>query len=155
MALTISLRKLHSGALVPVDAVSSQAVMELKTGNIFRAILTMPRNYKFHKKAFALLTVVFEAWKPGEILHKGQPVQKNIERLREDMTILAGYYSVEFNWKGEPRFKADSWSFASMDEITFAEMYSKLIDVALAKILGSQWTIEDIDHAVEKVLSFS
>ena len=155
MATTIHLRKLPSGAMVPADDLSAESVKKLKIGGEFKAVLTQPRNYEFHKKAFALIQVAFEVWEPEAMEYKGRPVQKNIEKLRQDISILAGYYTVEFNWKGEPRFKADSWSFANMDEITFAEMYDKLINVILLKILGSRWTREDIDYQVERVLRFS
>ena len=155
MATTIYLRKLPSNALVPADEASGEALELLKVGAEFKAVLTQPRNYKFHRKAFALIQVAFDAWQPEAKLYKGQPVAKNLERLREDITILAGYYTVEFNWKGEPRFKADSWSFANMDETSFEKMYSKMIDVILAKILGGRWTAEDLDYQVQRVLQFS
>lgn len=156
MATTISLTKLANNVLVPSDTASAEALEKLKVGVDFKAVLTQPRNYAFHKKAFALAQVGFDAWEPsGETTYKCREITKSFERFRETITILAGYYTVEFSLNGEPRFRADSWSFANMDETTFSEMYSKLIDVILAKVLGSKWTREDVDFQVEKILRFS
>jgi hypothetical protein len=70
------------------------------------------------------------------------------------MTILAGYYTVTFKYDGSLVLKAMSWSFARMDEEHFKVLYNRLIDVALAKILGGKYTRDDIDYQVEQILRF-
>jgi hypothetical protein len=41
-----------------------------------------------------------------------------------------------------------------MSEEDFEVLYSRLIDVALAKILGGKYTRDDIDYQVEQILRF-
>lgn len=129
------------------------AFEKLTSNEVYKAEITKPRNYKFHKKAFALIQAGFEAWNPEEKIYKGKIVEKNIDRFRDDVTILAGYYSVVFNYKGEMQFKADSWSFSNMDDIKFEEMYSRLIDVMLAKILIN-YNKQDLEKQVNIILGF-
>jgi len=83
------------------------------------------RNYKFHKKFFALLNLVFE----------NQEQYNNIEHLRKDLIISAGYYDLRYNIEGVEIQEAKSISFSSMDENEFSEVYSKIIDVVV-KWLG-------------------
>jgi Protein of unknown function (DUF1367) len=82
---------------------------------------TKVRNYKFHKKFFALMKLVYE----------NQEVYNNMECMRKDLTINAGFYSSRFDFKGIEVIEADSISFASMDENQFQEFYSKVIDVVV------------------------
>ena len=80
-----------------------------------------PRNYKFHKKFFALLNLVYE----------NQEQFNNIDRLRSQLTIKAGYYETFFDIDGVEQFEAKSISFAKMDEAEFSELYSRIIDVVV------------------------
>lgn len=152
MATEIIVRKLYN-SIVPVDAANAELFEELQANGEYKAVFTRPRNLAFHRKAFALLSVVYNAWDMPERKHKGQPVAKNVEGLREDMTILAGYYTVEYKYDGSLRLKAKSWSFAKMSEEEFSAMYSKLIDAALAKILNN-YRREDIEQQVNNILGF-
>jgi len=146
-------RKLYNG-LVPVDQTSADIMAKLKPNGEYQVKITQPRNIAFHRKAWALLQVIYDAWEPSELTHKGVKVQKNLESLRNDLTILAGYYTSEFKYDGTLRLRAKSWSFASMSQEDFEEMYSKIIDVALAKILIN-YSRDDIDYHVEQILRFS
>ena len=83
------------------------------------------RNYKFHKKFFALINLVFE----------NQEQYINIEHLRKDLIISAGYYDLRFNIEGVEIQEAKSISFAKMDEAEFSELYNRIIDVVV-KWLG-------------------
>ena len=153
MATEIMVRKLWN-TIAPVDAANAELFEALSPNGEYKAVFSRPRNALFHRKAFALLTVVFKAWETPTIEHKGQPVTRDMERLREDMTILAGYYTTTFKYDGSLVLKARSWSFAQMSEEDFEVLYSRLIDVALAKILGGKYTRDDIDYQVEQILRF-
>lgn len=82
---------------------------------------TKKRNYKFHKKFFALLNLVYE----------NQEQYKNIEHLRKDLIISAGFYDLRFNIEGVEIQEPKSISFANMDETEFIDLYSKIIDVVV------------------------
>jgi len=69
-----------------------------------------PRNLKFHKKFFALLNMVYE----------NQEQYNNIEHLRKDLTISAGYYDLRYNIEGVEVQEAKSISFAKMDDVEFS-----------------------------------
>ena len=98
---------------------------------------TKNRNYKFHKKLFALLNLVFE----------NQEVYNNLEHLRKDLTISAGYYDIRHNFEGVEIYEPKSISFAQMDEIEFSEFYNRIIDVVI-KWLGieKQEIIDNIEQ---------
>ena len=153
MATEIRVRKLYN-SIVPVDETNAALLERLKPNGEYKAVFSRERNGAFHRKAFALLKVVFDAWQTPTIEHKGQPVQRDIERLREDMTILAGFYTVAFKYDGSMVLKAKSWAFANMSQDEFEDLYSRLIDVALGKILTG-YTREDIDEQVDRILRFA
>jgi hypothetical protein len=153
MATEIRVRKLYN-SIVPIDAANAELFEKLKPNGQYKAVFSQERNSAFHRKAFALLKVVFDAWQTPTIEHKGQPVQRDMERLREDMTILAGFYTVTFKYDGTTVLKAKSWSFSAMNQDDFENLYSRLIDVALGKILTG-YTREDIDEQVERILRFA
>jgi hypothetical protein len=150
---TIYVRKLYD-TLVPVDKISIEAMEKLKPNGEYKAELTQPRNYKFHKKVFALMHVAFDALQFTECEYQGQQVVKSFNQFRDDLTILAGSYDVVYNYKGDIRFEAKSWSFANMDEIEFQVLYSHLIDVILLKVLNN-YTRDDLDNQVKIVLGFA
>jgi len=80
--------------------------------------ITRPRNLKFHKKFFALINLVYF----------NQDTYNNMDHLRKDLTIAAGYYDQHTTFTGQIRTEAKSISFAKMDESEFSELYNKFID---------------------------
>jgi len=98
---------------------------------------TKKRNIKFHRKFFALLNLVYE----------NQEVYNNIEHLRKDLTISAGFYEIRHNFEGVEIYEPKSISFAKMDEIEFSELYNRFIDVVV-KWLGidKQEILENIEQ---------
>ena len=98
---------------------------------------TKKRNYKFHKKFFALLNLVFE----------NQEVYNNLEHLRKDLTISAGYYDIRHNFEGVEIYEPKSISFAKMDDNEFSELYNRFVDVVV-KWLGieKESIIEEIEQ---------
>lgn len=128
-------------------------ILDAEIGEIFRFESAFPRNYRFHKKFFALLTVGFEAWHPA-LEHNGLKVQKDFERFREDVTILAGYYTRTWGLDGRMRLDAQSISFAHMEEPEFEKLYSRVIDVLLDKVLTNYKSREEVDAVVMRILEF-
>jgi len=91
----------------------------IKVGDLLQCEIKKPRNYQFHKKFFGLLNMVFQ----------NQERYNNIDHLRHDLTIEAGYYTLRHNLKGEQIYEANSISFSKMNEETFSEYYNKCLDV--------------------------
>ncbi|MEO7559011.1 MAG: DUF1367 family protein [Nitrosospira sp.] len=131
-------------------------MMNLSPGEIAQAEMTIPRNGKFHRKFFALLSLGFDSWEPDRKRksYKGREVAKNFEQFREDITILAGYYVQTFDLKGRMTLKAQSISFANMDDIEFERLYSAVADVLLREVCKNYKNREEIDRVVNQIVGF-
>ncbi|MGD8914038.1 MAG: DUF1367 family protein [Candidatus Thiodiazotropha sp.] len=154
MATEIFLRKSGNGTLQAVNDDDYGAVNALNTGQIVKAEYTVPRNVKFFRKWWALVDFAYDHWEPGELqdpMWKGVTPEKNKERFRKDLTILAGHYSAAYRVDGSVRIEAKSISFGRMKEKHFEKFYSTCIDVVLKRILIN-YTREDLEHALEKLL---
>ena len=57
----------------------------------------------------------------------------NLDHYRKYLTCKAGFYTAYETDKGT-FIEADSISFASMDELEFSDLYSKMIDVIIQEI---------------------
>ena len=125
----------------------------IKQGEIVSAEIKRPRNYRFHKKYFALLNYAFGVWEPECLTWQGKEVGKNFDRFREDITILAGHYTLVETVMGEPKAMAKSVSFGKMTEDEFQDLYSKTIDAILKRVLKN-YSREDVDKVVDNIIGF-
>ena len=155
MAYEIILMKGANGVLIPADPDSAEKVAAMKTGKGFKATITQYHNLAFHRKMFALAQIGFDAWEPPDTMYKGQAIQKNFERFREDLTIMAGFYTTHVNFRGEVRFKAMSWSFGSMSPEDKEKLYNSIISVLLAKVLTQYKDQEELENVVNQILGFT
>ena len=117
MKFTI-VKQLNNSFKVAYDS-DYDKMKRIKVGDFLECEIKKPRNYMFHKKFFALMN----------LLYQNQEIYINIDDLREDLTIEAGYYKNRVNFNGELVKRAVSISFAKMDEHEFSEYYSKVLDV--------------------------
>lgn len=150
----IALTKTLSG-FMPSDHKTEEWANKIKTGQVIHADFRRMRNYQFHRKLFALLNLAFEYWSPGEIDSKYGAPEKNFDRFRNDLTILAGYYTVVIRLDGSTRIEAKSISFGKMDEDEFSSLYNNVLNVILKKIdTLKDMTADEVNELVEKVLAF-
>ena len=147
------LSKTISG-LMPIDPDSVAWFNKLKPGEVVRAEFKKVRNYQFHKKYFALLSVGFDNWEPGEINSKYGVPTKNFDRFRADLTILAGFYDTTVRLDGSVRIEPRSISFAKMSAEEFADLYSKTIDVLIKHVYKQDMDPEKLNQIVESYLRF-
>lgn len=150
--------KAPGGALVAADEQSRDAVSKWKLGQGVRVKATRMRDLIRHRRFFAMLNLGFESWEPAQPEkhsdgYRGEPIQKNFERFRKDVMILAGFYEPVYSMKGEVRLEAKSIAFANMEQDEFEEVYSKVCDVLLQKVLTT-YTREDLDAVVDQLLGF-
>jgi len=94
-------------------------LVKIKPNEMVEVEIIKKRNINFHKKFFALLNMVFD----------NQEQYSNLDHLRHDLIIEAGFYEIRHGLHGEELKEAKSISFASMDEIEFSELYNRVIDV--------------------------
>ena len=133
-----------SGVLVPFGPDAEAWMQKTKSGQVIEVDATRPRNSAFHRKYFALLNYAFENWDIPET-----DAVKGFDRFRDDITILAGHYLSYYRVDKSVRIEAKSISFAKMDQAEFDTLYSKTVDILLARILPTH-TTEDIN----KIMSF-
>ena len=123
--MKITLCKQLNGTFKPAYNSDYELAKQIPLNESIEFEYTKKRNVKFHRKFFALLNLVYE----------NQEVYNNIEHLRKDLTISAGFYEIRYNFEGVEIYEPKSISFAKMDDIEFAELYNRFIDVVV-KWLG-------------------
>lgn len=139
---------------MPGDPATAEFCNKIKLGNAIHGEFTQMRNYDFHKKLFSLLNLAFEYWQPGEITSKYGKPEKNFDRFREDLTILAGYYYTQIRLDGSVRVVADSLSFGKMNQETFDKLYQNILTVVIEKILYKM-TGAEIEKLADQVWSYA
>lgn len=111
-------KKTISG-LVPSTRTDFDILQEckLKLGEYYEVEIKKKRNYEFHKKFFALISIAFENQESFEF----------IDDLREYLTIKSGYYRKVIMPNGYEQIKPKSISFAQMDQLEFNDLYDKFV----------------------------
>ena len=153
--------KLTGGHLVPASDQDKAIIDKIKVGQVLKFTFTRMRNYKFHKKWFALVGLAFDYWEPTALPDdpekkwmKRVTPEKNFDRFRKDITIRAGHYDAYYRLDGSVRIEAKSISFGDMSEETFEKLYSDTINVVLKQIYKN-YTEDDLNSLVAQVMSFS
>ena len=110
---------------------------KIKVGEPYDYEYKNVRNPRFHRLYFAMLNMVFQ----------NQELYNNIDHLRRDLTIEAGYYDLRANIHGEEIKEPKSISFASMDQMQFDEYYNACLDVIVKYFhFDKQDIIDNIDQ---------
>jgi hypothetical protein len=125
-----------------------------KPGAVIHSDFKQTRNPAFHRKGMSLLQLAFSYWEPGEINNQYGTVEKDFERFRKDITILAGFFTQSFRIDGSVRIEAKSLSFAKMDEEEFSRVYQGILTVILDKIL-SQFSEEEVVNMADQFWSYA
>lgn len=113
--------KTADGKLLPANKEAIKKLNKVKVGDSVLIDYKAKRNPLFHRKGFALLNLIFQ----------NQDRYTNLEDLRVEFRLKAGFYSEHITTKGKLIYIPKSMSFAEMDENEFEELYSKFIDIAL------------------------
>ena len=146
--------KLPNASFIPASEDDAELLSKVKVGETVRLTLVRPRNIKFHRKFFALMNLAFDYWTPpkhGEGSACKIPIERNLDRFRKDVTILAGYYDATYRLNGDVRLEAKSISFGSMSEDDFEKLYSKVIDVIINRVC-TQYTEYEMRKQVEDLV---
>jgi hypothetical protein len=147
--------KLPQGVLAPSGEADKELLAKIKAGEIVKLTLSRVRNYKFHKKFFSLLNLAFDYWNPTGPPNKWNiEPEKNFDRFRKDVIVLAGYYDATHRLNGDVRIEAKSISFASMSEDEFEKLYSACVDVIL-KHVCVQYDGKMLDQVVDQIMAFT
>ena len=108
---------------------------KLKIGETYKATIVHPRNILFHRKFFALIKLGFENSKMVEHSKMASETNNNVIPMTEDSyrklaLIKSGFANIYQTNKGL-FVEAQSMSFDSMDEATFQDVYSKVLDFVI------------------------
>ena len=141
------------GILVPADEQSAKFVGKLIKNDVVTSDFVKPRNYRFHKKWFALVKFSYDNWTPPEIKHQGSFVKKDFDTFRNNIIILTGHSKVVFNLNGSFEVIPKSISFAKMNDEEFKVLYDKTKVVILDNILIN-YTSDDLRQVVAKLEQF-
>ena len=145
------------GGLAPESDDEAEKLRAFKAGASVRVTVTREVNANFRRKWWALVDYAFGMWSETmpDRQYRGQEVQRNRERFRKDLTILAGHFYPVWTLKGEMRVEANSLSWARMNDETFEKLYSATINAVLSKILANtKLTEADLRAHVDRVLEF-
>ena len=142
------------GGIAPADPFSVEQIEKLKIGSVVRGEFSKMRDPIKHRRFFALLNIAFDWWEPGELESKHGIPQKNFDRFRKDLVILAGHYEVVIRLDGSTVIEPKSISFGKMDDTEFDQLYSSVIDVIIQRITP-KFSAEEIDEMVQRVLDFA
>ena len=147
----------RQGILLPMTEADTETLNAMESGAVYRMKWSKPRNGQFLKKYFVLVNdVLFNLWTPDEVDYKGNALVKNIDLFREQLTIAVGHHDIYIGINGQAKAVARSISFAKMDEVEFAKLYSRTIDYALKHIITRKdQSYETIDNWVSEIMSFT
>ena len=156
--MKIHLIKTMQGALIPTGEEDADALKRFRVGGIINAEISQMRNAQFFKKWFKLVRVAYDLWiELSEMpLYKGEKIQPNFEKFRQDLTILAGYSDVVVNIRLESRAVAKSIAWGNMNEDDFQELYNATINAVLGKVLYHKGVTDKRLHEMcDAVLDFA
>jgi hypothetical protein len=136
--MKILVKKTPSG-LKPLYESDFDNYAKIPLGEEFEIEYVKRRNIKFHRKAFALFKLAFE----------NQQDYRNLDEMRKDLIIVAGYYDEHINLiTGEVTKVHKSISFSSMDETEFSEIYEAVKNVI------SRWLGIDNEKIENEILQY-
>ena len=149
----IYLVKTNGNTLIPLDTDSLKGIAN---GEIIKVKWSKVRNYKFHKKMFALFNFINDALPElSPVKVKGIMVEpiRSLETTRKELVIMAGFYEVEGKIDGSVKLVAKSLSYGSMSNEEFEKVYSALIDVAL-RVLPYSLSEEELENSINNLVGF-
>jgi len=152
--------KSPSGVLTPASDADKAEIDKLRSGQAVRVKFTRVRNLKFHRKWFALARFAYDYWEPTVKVKEARralafEAERNFDRFRKDLIILAGYYEAFYRIDGTVRVEAKSIAFENMSEEEFEKLFSATIDVVL-KHICPQYTEEQMrNEIVDMTMAFA
>lgn len=136
--MKLQMTKTISG-LKPCYSIDSEVYDKMKLGNDYEVTIKQPRNYKFHKKYFALINLGYE----------NQGKYNNADHYRKVMQLKAGYYETIETDKGTIYLPL-SISFGSMDNVEFEDLYESVLTVICEELgLGSEEMSSEVERQLE------
>lgn len=143
--VALYLYKRPDGCLYPADEDAQEYLRKIAAGEVIQCSVRKARNYKFLKKFMALLKTGFEC----------QEQYPTFEAFREEVTILAGWFTTHAHRDGRVSLQAKSIAFDNMDELEFERLYQAAINVLLQHFVAKMTEAELREAVAENIVRFS
>jgi hypothetical protein len=127
--MKIAVRNTSEG-LIPLYDSDLTKKQRLRIGQDYECEIHKVRNIFFHKKFFALIKTTWL-----NLPEHLDEIFPHPEVLRKALQIEAGFYNVYYLLDGTEIKEAQSIAFDKMDQAQFEEVYNKVLDIILQKIL--------------------
>lgn len=131
--------------LVPLYDSDHDLKQRLRIGSTVRCRVSQLRNYKFHKKFFALVRLTYDNL-PLPLVERWNihSTDDMLRRFKRDL----GYFTSSVNELGEREIEYSSISFAAMDEEEFERFYNGSVNLVLDKYIRGLER-EDLEEEIE------
>lgn len=117
--------------LTPLTDEDYEAKKRLKMGDIVRCQIKRPRNLRFHKKFFALLSLTYDNI-PHEVAELFDISSK--EGMLDVIKLALGHYDT-YEIAGKTLLRLRSIAFENMDNTAFEVFYARTVDFILHNLL--------------------
>lgn len=145
--MKLHVTKTQLGHLVPADRESKEALQKIEAGEYLTADIKRPRNERYHRLFFALLTMVHD-----NLTDEQQDKWPTVERLLIEIKLQTGYFDMAESVTGKMYPITKSISFAAMDDGEFDQFFGKAISVVCRYILPGV-TDAQLREALDQELS--
>ena len=140
---------------MPATEQDAELLTKIKTGEIVSLTYKRMRNYRFHKKWWALMAFAFDYWEPTGSFNKwGVVPERNLYQFRKDVTVMAGFYNASYRLDGDVTLEAKSIAFGNMSEDEFEKLYSACVDVIL-KHICTQLDGAKLDAVIDQTMAYA
>ena len=138
MASFLMAKKLRG--LYAIDEAGESAMRSIGQGEIISVEVKRPRNVQFHRKFFAMLSIILA----------NQDYYKSIDDLLDVCKIRTGHCRTIVTRDGEVKVPM-SISFAAMDDVAFAAFYDRAVAWVVTEVIPGLKR-RDLDEEVEAQL---
>ena len=123
------------------DPQGIELIQSISFDELVTVRITRPRNVKHHRLAFAVLQEVFKA----------QNYYATLDAMLDDIKINIGHCEKRIGKKGNVWYKPKSISFSAMDQDTFNEFYTRMMNFICTEILPRTQQA-DLERRVYEIL---
>ena len=132
--------------LVPLYDSDYELARKLRVGSTVRCRVSLPRNYEFHKKFFALLRLTYDNL-PCPLVERWHihSLDDMLRRFKYDL----GYYQATYNDDGEREIEYRSISFSQMDQTAFERFYDDCVNLVMYRYIrgiGKDELLNEVSH---------
>lgn len=127
-------------ALFPATDEDMEKLLKVKKGEVAEVNVKVLRNYRFHKKYFALIKTAYNflTEPQREFFHN------SVDGFRYTLEVAAGYYDEFYSvtrqeWIQKPK----SIAFDKMDEAEFSKLYEAVVNIIFKLFLDNSKVSRD------------